>query len=288
MKGKGSGWKGESRRHSLARKGVKTVLPDGRRFDVSKFVANGNYDYWNQLYDTVMDYVKHYQNDFLVHDKKFFDKGVNEFILGMRETGTDAYDMDYDPEYFEKYTLDEMLSHTWWVTHGNNDRFFYGKDGKVQEITKEQAKELVEDYIYKYDKLRKEPFTQFPSATDSEIFRDARAEINDRRTYGLRDVRVEPKKFYTELWWSNSDAKWLTREVNYKSNTIQLDANQIVLPYRADEVSKIVNELPPLPLYVYSYEHGKNTAMTDQDKKLLKKEWATLQQHKDTDKGDLL
>jgi hypothetical protein len=42
MKGKGSGWKNESRRHSLARKGVKTVLPDGRRFDVSKFVANGN------------------------------------------------------------------------------------------------------------------------------------------------------------------------------------------------------------------------------------------------------
>ena len=41
MKKQGSGWKGESRRHSLARKGVKTNLPDGRRFDVSKFVANG-------------------------------------------------------------------------------------------------------------------------------------------------------------------------------------------------------------------------------------------------------
>ena len=43
MKGKGSGWKGESRRHSLARKGVKTVLPDGRRFDVSKFIASGKF-----------------------------------------------------------------------------------------------------------------------------------------------------------------------------------------------------------------------------------------------------
>ena len=48
MKKQGSGWKGESRRHSLARKGVKTVLPDGRRFDVSKFVANGYLDKtWN-------------------------------------------------------------------------------------------------------------------------------------------------------------------------------------------------------------------------------------------------
>ena len=46
MKKQGSGWKGESRRHSLARKGVKTNLPDGRRFDVSKFVANGKQIDW--------------------------------------------------------------------------------------------------------------------------------------------------------------------------------------------------------------------------------------------------
>ena len=36
------GWKGESRRHSLSRKGIKTNLPDGRRFDVSNYVARGN------------------------------------------------------------------------------------------------------------------------------------------------------------------------------------------------------------------------------------------------------
>jgi len=44
MKKQSSGWKGESRRHSLARKGIKTVLPDGRRFDVSKFVSSGQLD----------------------------------------------------------------------------------------------------------------------------------------------------------------------------------------------------------------------------------------------------
>ena len=37
----GSGWRGESRRHSLARKGVSTVIDDDRRFDVSNFVARG-------------------------------------------------------------------------------------------------------------------------------------------------------------------------------------------------------------------------------------------------------
>jgi len=35
-------WKGDSRRHSLARKGIKTNIDQGRRFDVSTFVARGN------------------------------------------------------------------------------------------------------------------------------------------------------------------------------------------------------------------------------------------------------
>jgi len=34
-------WKGESRRHSLARKGIKTVISDKRKVDVSTFVAKG-------------------------------------------------------------------------------------------------------------------------------------------------------------------------------------------------------------------------------------------------------
>ena len=36
------GWHGEHRRHVLAGKGVNTVLPDGRRLDVSRFVAKGD------------------------------------------------------------------------------------------------------------------------------------------------------------------------------------------------------------------------------------------------------
>ena len=41
MTKKGRGWFGDHRRHVLAGKGVSTVLPDGRRLDVSKFVAAG-------------------------------------------------------------------------------------------------------------------------------------------------------------------------------------------------------------------------------------------------------
>jgi len=43
-KRKPKGWEGEPRRHMLARMGFKTVLPDGRRLDVSNFVARGFYD----------------------------------------------------------------------------------------------------------------------------------------------------------------------------------------------------------------------------------------------------
>ena len=35
------GWKGESRRHSLSRKGIKTNIGKTKRFDVSNFVARG-------------------------------------------------------------------------------------------------------------------------------------------------------------------------------------------------------------------------------------------------------
>ena len=49
------GWKGESRRHSLSRKGIKTNLPDGRRFDVSNYVARGQIEYDHSGNEMVSD-----------------------------------------------------------------------------------------------------------------------------------------------------------------------------------------------------------------------------------------
>ena len=53
------GWKGESRRHSLARKGVKTSIDQGRRFDVSNFVARGN-ESWKPDYLEKWEYASNY------------------------------------------------------------------------------------------------------------------------------------------------------------------------------------------------------------------------------------
>lgn len=41
MGDKGRGWHGDSRLHSLARKGISTTIDDKRRFSVNNFVARG-------------------------------------------------------------------------------------------------------------------------------------------------------------------------------------------------------------------------------------------------------
>ena len=43
MSGKGRGWHGDSRLHSLARKGVSTKIDENRRFAVNNFVARRNF-----------------------------------------------------------------------------------------------------------------------------------------------------------------------------------------------------------------------------------------------------
>ena len=43
MDGQGSGWHGEPQRHSLARMGVKTVIPDNKPFDMNNFIAGGKW-----------------------------------------------------------------------------------------------------------------------------------------------------------------------------------------------------------------------------------------------------
>ena len=46
-KGKGQGWHDEPRRHGLARMGINTVLPDGRRLPVDRFIAMGKVKEFN-------------------------------------------------------------------------------------------------------------------------------------------------------------------------------------------------------------------------------------------------
>ena len=64
---KPKGWRGESRRHSLARKGVSTVIDGDRRFDVSNFVARGKYIPENiQKWERASNYMGEDYDDYYV------------------------------------------------------------------------------------------------------------------------------------------------------------------------------------------------------------------------------
>ena len=107
----GSGWKGESRRHSLARKGVKTVLPDGRRFDVSKFVAQGKHNLYYSVVDAKpidYDFSEHnWTEDWDIFYPDFYDMTKEELIEFMEELG---YDIDSD---LDKDELINKLDDNW-------------------------------------------------------------------------------------------------------------------------------------------------------------------------------
>ena len=147
MKGKGSGWKGESRRHSLARKGVKTVLPDGRRFDVSKFVAKGDFKP-----KSLQDLASYYYKFFTTNERPNGDKIVvlkddapEELKELVRDAHGDMLPDDYKYRFIEDAlgnfadyddpdsAIDEMESDVYtsdlteWLNSSNN-RVYYLSD----------------------------------------------------------------------------------------------------------------------------------------------------------------
>ena len=108
MKRQGSGWKGESRRHSLARKGVKTVLPDGRRFDVSNFVARGVERKWQKILDVL----------------EIPEENIEVF--------GDDIDIDFTSDEFGQYF-------TFWITIENPLVTMYGEDIPEDALEKTNA-----------------------------------------------------------------------------------------------------------------------------------------------------
>lgn len=117
MKQKGSGWKGESRRHSLARKGVKTVIDDKHRLAVNNFVARGNektgrsFDSEPQIDEFVEEYTIAMWFEDLPQDPEEQEKEVREwFKLLEEETGL-SFQKLLDDAYGSPptYTLDNPI-----------------------------------------------------------------------------------------------------------------------------------------------------------------------------------
>ena len=109
MKNKGSGWRNESRRHSLARKGIKTVIDDNRRFDVSKFVARGENqksNYYLDGYDAgVYSAETNLAEDFDGLVEAYKNDELGDVVGELREHQTQfAGDISYDVMYDEEDT----------------------------------------------------------------------------------------------------------------------------------------------------------------------------------------
>lgn len=84
--------------------------------------------------------------------------------------------------------------------------------------------------------------------------------IKELTEYGRRQVKI-PATYpnLTILAWSNGSRGWYTFNSDYakglkKDNMIELDANQLIVPYKKEKVITIIEHLDELPLYKNSFE----------------------------------
>ncbi|MCK4545418.1 hypothetical protein KAU43_07755 [candidate division WOR-3 bacterium] len=109
MKGTGKGWKGESRRHSLSRKGIKTNIDKTKRLSVRNFVARGEQkelksEYYNDGFDAGQNSAMfNLEDDREELIQKYKDDELGEVIGHLREhqvqmAGDISYDVMYDEE----------------------------------------------------------------------------------------------------------------------------------------------------------------------------------------------
>lgn len=160
-----TGWKGESRRHSLARKGIKTNLPDGRRFDVSNFVANGriihgyNIDeiyngfisamLWATIDQNISDET-HLDSNYGIYD---VDKDTEQAIKNRIEDFiSENYEILDEIQINEDISIsEEQIGHDLFLTtQGHGVGFWdrgYGYNGEL--LTKE-CKKFFDDSMYAY------------------------------------------------------------------------------------------------------------------------------------------
>lgn len=95
------------------------------------------------------------------------------------------------------------------------------------------------------------------------VLRAANREIKQRTSYGAREVRLPKKGEPTVVFWSNAAEAWGVDEQKSRrarqamrkgQEGIELDANEILLPYHPWLVERILTEFDRLPLYSQSME----------------------------------
>jgi len=182
-------WKNESRRHSLARKGIRTNIDDGRRFDVSNFVAKGKgrYTYHGrklELGELLQDGYKSGNDYFLIIQLQ------DGFIIG------GYIDLDEywkDAEYINEIIVEPMIFTVEEFDERPMEQLSSGWDLRTKE-----GKEYLNRHIKKIEDLLK----------DSRDFETkARYEIINKTDYA-KDVAIAYNQNYDNVkhtkWFMNA------------------------------------------------------------------------------------
>ncbi len=89
---------------------------------------------------------------------------------------------------------------------------------------------------------------------------DINEQIKELTEYGMRHVKIlKSYPNFTILNWSNGSKEWYTHHTDItkqykKGDVLNLDANQLIVPFKRSKVLEIINQLNNLPLFKNSTE----------------------------------
>ena len=188
------GWKGESRRHSLSRKGIKTNIDKTKRLSVGNFVARGSRTP-DEHKEYIQREIKDFQRDFCPYG--YLD--IEQAILHLDAYGKNSTDL--------QEMLDEFVEGTG-IDRNDVDITAIAYDGILQEIRNEIDSEIGFDimndagyYTYgnymatSYDHSSGDEESLVEAIKDADV--DSRNNLlsNDNVVTWLGEVDIDVKQF---------------------------------------------------------------------------------------------
>ena len=115
MKGKGSGWRNESRRHSLARKGIRTIHfgAQGKNMDYSKWLQKVNIT--KEEHDKIIRYITAQNNydyaDFIGHSRLILNNKLHDIIWKQTGNYPDRSIQRDIHDFIQSLDLDSLINY---------------------------------------------------------------------------------------------------------------------------------------------------------------------------------
>jgi hypothetical protein len=137
--------------------------------------------------------------------------------------------------------------------HARRILYFHGRPESIVFHETEEA-----DYYLRESDLRMSEAER--KVLYLSILRAANKEIAKRTFYGIRTEPLPDHPHFTVLMWFNAPEEWSVigskgMEASLRGDThIDLDANEVVVPFPIYFVKDVAGFLDPLPLYELSFE----------------------------------